>query len=313
MNKCKSMRSHVRAFWHYRLNLGYSCQAKILLSFAKFFDKRHISNLDESLILEWIQTSKKQCRFTWAQRLKAIYPFLKYCQIEDPDIKIPPREFFGSAHRRLPPYIYTDKEIHSIIAETKKLPLTYGFSSTTYYYYFCLLITTGLRPAEGFSLMDYDVNFEKKLLLVQETKFHKSRIVPIHESTVMALRQYKALRDQVFPNPCTAHFFLNKRGCPVTKSALESVFSHIREKLGLVKPYHGKLPRIYDFRHRFVCKKILHWYQKKVDVNHWLPILATYIGHVEITDTYWYISNVPELMKITAKRFEKFVNLEGSC
>lgn len=308
---------NAKRYLHEREKLGY-CVNKAssynLMNFVRYVDKHYPNQLlNEKIIYEWVKAAKKGDRVTWATRLKSIYTFLKTIQREQPNIRLPPPGVFGSAKRRLPPYIYTDREIQAILNAAKALFNGKGLSPITYYYYFALLASTGLRVGEGIAINDSDVDCEKKLLFIREGKFHKSRWVPIEHSTAGALRLYRQVRDQYLIDQdklsfFTPHFFKLNQGRPLSSDAVHHAFKLIRESLHWTKPYRGRIRRVYDLRHTFVSRRMIKWYQQKADINYWLPVLSTYLGHVKVSDTYWYISNVPELMHQASKRFEQFIH-----
>jgi integrase len=164
-----------------------------------------------------------------------------------------------------------------------------------------------MRPAEAVKLMESDVDVDAGVLTIRETKFRKSRLVPLHPTATRALRRYKAFRDGKVPTPIASSFFVIDGGIPFSKSKLRTAFLRIRRELGWTASGGERMPRIYDLRHAFATRRLLRWYADGIDVHLALPSLATYLGHVKVSDTYWYLSAVPELMAITAGRFEQFV------
>jgi integrase len=142
-----------------------------------------------------------------------------------------------------------------------------------------------------------NVDLTSNVLTVSATKFHKSRIVPIHESVGYALRDYALFRDSYRNKPCSDRFFLSEYGKALLTSIVHSTFQKLRTTLEL-GGYTGRLPRLYDFRHTFVCRRIQRWYEDGVDVNNAILNLSVYLGHVKPSDTYWYLSGIPDLQGI---------------
>jgi integrase/recombinase XerD len=169
---------------------------------------------------------------------------------------------------------------------------------------FGLLAVTGLRVSEALRLDRDDVDFAQGLLTIRRTKFGKSRLVPVHRSTREALERYDAQRARVFPQPATPAFFLSERGRRITDWSARYTFAKLSQRIGLraAASGHGRGPRIHDMRHRFAARTLIHWYRTGVDVERELPKLATYLGHVHVNETYWYLAAVPELLQLASQR-----------
>ena len=146
---------------------------------------------------------------------------------------------------------------------------------------------------------------------VRNTKFHKSRIIILHPSTVQAISEYARFRNSYFPMPSTSHFLLSERGKELKPSAVNYTFQQIRKKLCWRNSHDTRPPRLYDLRHTFACYRLIQWYREGVDVHHAIAWLATYMGHVKVSDTYWYLSGIPKLFAVTAERFESYVASTG--
>src|SRR5579883_3497699 len=168
-----------------------------------------------------------------------------------------------------------------------------------------LLPVTGMRVREDIGLYCQDVDLKQGLLTVRNTKCGKSRLVPIHQTTQSKLQDYERLRDGFFPRAKTPSFFLSERGTRLTDCTFRHWFIVAFRKIGLRGAADSHGPRIHDLRHRFAVKTILNWYRRGVDVEAHLPELTTYMGHGHVTDTYWYISSTPELLKLATQRLER--------
>lgn len=304
-----TMNKRVEEYINIRHKLGV--QMKIegseLLRFAHYVDKKgYKGSLTAVMAIEWASSSKKSSRLSWARRLEIVRCFAKYYYAFDPKTQIPPKNIFGPAHRRNTPYIYTTQEIKEILAASLQLHSTQSkLRPITYYYLFGLLASSGLRISETTRLNEGDVDFSNGILTIRETKFFKSRYVPLHATVLEALQQYVAIRNKKCYPRCDAFFVLDN-GLPVTTSKAEYAFKIIRRKLWIDKLYKNKKPRIYDLRHTFVCHRLLAWYKEGKNINQMISYLSTYIGHVKVSDTYWYITGIPELLSIATKRFEQF-------
>jgi integrase len=174
----------------------------------------------------------------------------------------------------------------------------------TYYAFVGLLISTGLRVGEAIRLDCHDLDPDAGLLRVVDSKFGKSREIPLHASTVGELDRYRRRRDRCWPGPKSPAFFLNAAGTRLAYSTVRSTFQGLLRHAGLrTHPGRGN-PRIHDTRHTFAVNTLIGWYRDGADVNALLPLLSTYLGHVDPKSTYWYLSATPELLGLAAQRLE---------
>jgi integrase len=162
-----------------------------------------------------------------------------------------------------------------------------------------------MRISEPIGLNRKDVDLIHGILTVYQTKFGKSRLVPIHSSTQKALQQYESLRGRIFPKPETDSFFISEQGTRLTDGTVRSTFVKLSRQIGLRGPHDSYGPRLHDFRHSFATKTLVAWYRKGMNVDRHMPELSAYLGHARVSDTYWYLSAVPELMQLAAMRLEQ--------
>jgi integrase/recombinase XerD len=165
-------------------------------------------------------------------------------------------------------------------------------------------VVTGMRVNEALGLDRSDVDLTFGILYIRRTKFGKSRHVPIHHSTVHALKKYVEVRDRLFAAPLTPAFFISEDGRRITDWKARYTFAKLSQQLALrasVKG-HGRGPRLHDMRHRFAARTLVRWYRAGLDVERELPKLATYLGHVHMNHTYWYLEAVPELLQLATDR-----------
>lgn len=192
-----------------------------------------------------------------------------------------------------------------LIEAARQLPSPRGLRAVTYATLFGLLAVTGMRVSEPIALDRDDVDLARGILTVRRTKFGKSRIVPIHVSTLEELRHYAGLRDRMRPQAQVRSFFVSERGTRLTDSSVRWTFVCLSRQIGLRGPDDSRGPRLNDLRHGFAIETLLRWYRAGVDVEQHLPELSTYLGHVHVHDTYWYISAVPELLQLATLRLEQ--------
>jgi integrase/recombinase XerD len=166
-----------------------------------------------------------------------------------------------------------------------------------------LLVVTGLRISEALKLRDQDIDFEAGILTVESSKFGKSRWVPLHPTTVTELKHYQDIRKEHFDTN-TGHFFSNQFGKPIGYDSVRYHFKKIFKSMGRADQSGRSGPTLHSLRHFFAISTITQWYEAGEDVQSKLPILSTFLGHVETRDTYWYISACPSLMLAATQRLE---------
>jgi integrase len=291
----KSLKAHLGEYIAARRALGTRLAepAQTLLQFIKFLARKRSAHITTPLALEWSQQSKNVQRATWARKLSMVRQFARWMHAIEPRHQIPPRRLLDVRHRRNPPHIYSDEQIVSLMAAAFKLDSPKGMKALSLETVIGLLAATGLRPGEAFALQRSDVDLLAGVLIIRESKFGKSRQVPIHASTVVALRRYAHRRDHTFPHPSDSHFFLSDGGAALDAGTVRRWFCKISRICGLRKklPGHrcGRGPRLQDFRHTFATKRLVEWYRTRENAALQVPKLATYLGHSSVGCTYWYI------------------------
>lgn len=308
MNRWLSMPERVEAYLCARRALGYQLriEGEQLRRFAQFAEQQgHRGALTLELALAWANASKEQSAIGPARRLEPLRPFAKYCALFEPETEVPPPRLLGPAHRRIAPYIYSDAEITAMLVAAQQLSPTDGLRPVTMRCLLGLLATTGLRVSEALRLHRADVDLDQGSLTVRETKFRKSRYVPVHPTACEALAEYVCVRDRCVPLAQDPTFFLFDNGRAVNYEQARYAFGQIRSRLGWGHLPDGRLPRLYDLRHAFACKRLLAWYAQGVDVQWAIPHLATYLGHRKVSDTYWYLTGIPALLAVAAERLEQ--------
>ncbi len=168
-----------------------------------------------------------------------------------------------------------------------------------------LLAVTGMRVGEAISLDRGDVDLGDGVLTVWYSKFGKSRELPLHPTTVDALRDYAAVRDKLCPKPQAASFLLSAAGTRLVYVTVQQVFAGLLRTAGVTGPAGSQGPRLHSTRHTFACLTLLGWYRAGEDVQARMPLLSTYLGHANPANTYWYLSAVPELLSLAAQRREQ--------
>ena len=275
-----------------------------LRNFVAFLQAEGASYITRELALRWATQPTKVQPSTWAWRLGMVRCFAIWHSAAEPRTEIPPAGLLPHRYRRKPPHIYSEEEIQKLLRQTRQLPSAEGLRARTYTTLFGLLLATGMRVNEALNLDQPDIDLDLGILHIRRTKFGKSRYVPVHRSTISALKKYAEARDCLFPAPHTPAFLISERGRRITEWIARYTFAKLSQQVGLRLPAkgHGRGPRLHDMRHRFAARTLIHWYRAGCDVERELPKLATYLGHVHINDTYWYLEAVPELLQLATDR-----------
>lgn len=292
-----------------RRTLGFALRitGRRLLAFARYMDEhRPCDSLTIDVAVTWARMATRPSPITWARRLEIVRPFARYVRQFDPATEVPPTDLLGRAHRRLAPHIYAHEELQALLREASQLSPLDGLRPAAVATVLGLLACAGLRVSEALRLRRDDVDLDRAVIHVRDTKFCKSRLVPIHPTGIVALRHYTTRRDRGAPRATTGPFFLVDGAIPLSYSKLRTAFRRLRIRLGW-ESSTTRRPRIHDLRHTFACRRLLQWHEDGDDVDVHLLYLSTYLGHAKVTDTYWYLSGFPELMALVGQRFEQFM------
>jgi integrase/recombinase XerD len=200
------------------------------------------------------------------------------------------------------PYLYSAADITALMAAARRL--RHPLSAATYATLVGLLICTGVRIGEALRLDRADVSFADGLLTIRDSKFGKSRQVPIHPSTVAALRRYARRRDTLSPAPGELAFFVQPGGSRLSYANAQRTFRSLVGRAGLTPGSQHRSPTIHGLRHSFAVNTLVGWYRASVDVQARLPLLSTWLGHADPRWTYWYLSACPELLELAAERLD---------
>ena len=277
-----------------------------LSEFVDFLKSQSAEFITTELALRWAMQPKNAQHATWARRLSIVRRFAMWLNAADPRTQVPPHRLIGGRRRRNPPHIYTDDEVERLMAEASRLRSRRRLRAHTYTTILGLLAATGLRPGEALALTRSDVDLPNGILSIRESKFGKSRFVPMHASTSSALAHYAKRREELGLQFRTEAFFAAESGLSLLASAVRRTFAKMSLATGLRDAGTGRRvgrgPRLQDFRHTFATRKLIEWYRAGLDVERELPKLSTYLGHSDVAHTYWYISADLELLQL-AKKF----------
>lgn len=303
----RSLRDGAEDYLTLRRGLGFKLKrpARFVRSFVKSLEERGETRITTQAALEWATQPQHLQPSEWTARLSAVRAFAWYWSSIDVATEIPPEGLLPFRARRAKPYLYSELEVQRLLEEARRMPAQFSLHPLTYHCLFGLLAVTGLRISEALNLESRDVNWAEGVLTIRTSKFGKSRLVPLHPTTKDVLAHYAVQRIQRFSDRPTAAFFPSRTGARLDAGQVRRTFYRVSRQIGIRGASASRGPRLHDFRHRFAVETLLRWYRSGEDVRRRLPILSTYLGHVHVTDTYWYLSNTPELMAAAGDCLEK--------
>jgi integrase len=283
-----------------RRAVGYhpEADAAVLRGFVRHFEDAGQTIITVRAAMAWAnQASSDQ---QTARRLSAVRGFARYVAGFEPETQVPPTGLVVAGEVRRNPHIFSDQEVVALMAATGRLASReWGATMSTL---IGLMAATGLRPSEVYRLDRTDVDLDSARLSVMHSKHGKSRRLPLHATTIDALRRYARFRDRCWTHPASTRFFLSAAGSELSSDTARC-FGQLARTAGIGNGPTGV--RLGDLRHSFAVHTLLNWHQTGVDVRRQLPVLSAFLGHNEPVHTYWYLEAVPELMAIAAKRLEQ--------
>lgn len=288
-----------------RRSLGFKLvsQGHLLQSFVRYAEQAGASRITVDLAVEWAQLPSGRDPMWWARRLGVVRVFAKHMAAFDETTEVPAADLLPHRSRRAVPYLYSADDIAALMAAARGI--RYPLKAATYATLVGLLAATGMRVGEAIALDRKAVDWKNELIAVSNSKFGKSREVPLHASTTGALRSYARQRDRLCPRPQAPSFFVSLAGTRLIYNNVHLVFHKLVREVGLTPRSPRCRPRIHDLRHTFAVTILLGWYRAGVDVQARLPLLSTYLGHVDPAKTYWYLSAAPELLELVSGRLER--------
>jgi integrase len=299
-----SLGQYLEEYLEVRRALGYKLEREghLLPDFVAFLERRGATHVTTALALQWATLPAGATLRWWATRLSMVRCFANHARAFDARTEIPSPDLLPSTKpRRLVPYVYTEGEVLALMREADILS---GLKAHTYATLIGLLATTGMRVGEVLALDRSDIDWQQGVLVVRHSKFDKSREVPLHPTTLRALRAYSRERDQHLPQPRSLGLLLSLAGTRLHYKNVHYAFQRLLRRAGLAEQ-HPRRPRIHDLRHTFAIQTLVRWHRDGVDVPSCLPALSTYLGHVCPSNTYWYLTATPELLQLAAGRLEQ--------
>jgi integrase/recombinase XerD len=291
---------HVEDYLRLRRALGFKLEreGQLLGQLVAYLETASAATLSSELAIAWAGEPAGVQPNHWAKRLGVARRFAAYLQTVDPATEVPPPGVFPARRCRPTPYLWSQRDICRLLdgARALRSPLR----AATHEALFGLLAASGMRIGEVVALQRDDLDLDAGVITVHEAKFDRSRLVPLHLSTIEALRRYAAARDRLCPRPRSSAFFLSSTGTALNRSGVGKTFRKITIAIGVrTATVH---PRIHDLRHSFAVHTLIEWQRSGVNVDEHIATLSTYLGHVSPAGTYWYLSASPELMELAAGR-----------
>jgi len=277
----------------------------LLRSFARFAHDRKESVIRTTTVLAWASQGPSLAQRH--RRYETVRRFAVHAQLDDPQHEAPQAHYFGYRTTRRPPRLYTPAEIDQLLAAARGLTPPDSLRPHTYVALISLLTATGLRISEALALQVSDLSGDG--LLIRKTKFQKTRLVPLHETAVTGLEQY--LRHPQRRPSHASWVFVTERGARLLYRDVHAVFRRL-VSMAQLRVEGGRAPTLHGLRHTFAVRALEATPTGRSQVGHAMRALATYLGHVSIVSTYWYLEATPELLTDVARASERFVSGEPS-
>ena len=305
-----TLREALQEYLKLRRGLGFKMQdAAVLLSrFVAFMEERQAPTITIRLALQWVEQATTVRPAERARRLVFVRGFARHRSATDPVTEVPPATLMPYRTTRARPYLYTEQEVRRLLDAALQMPTRWPSTQLRPWVIHCLLgllSVTGLRISEALDLKLEDVDLDQAMLTIRAAKFGRSRVVPLHPSTVTVLARYLRRRKQYLGLRRSDYVFVSNRGTRLDGGRVHKAFYALSRQTGLRAPGARNGPRLHDCRHRFAVRVLTHWYESGEDPARRLPVLSTCLGHVYVTGTYWYLSAAPELMAHAMARLER--------
>lgn len=286
-----------------RRSLGHDLAEahRLLPSFVAYLQHHGLRTVTVEAALAWASPSATgTVTSVGPRRMTAARGFARYLSGIDSSTQVPPLGLMPSRQRWRRPFIYIPADIDAIMSQARD-SIVSPLRAATYHTLVGLLAASGLRIGEAIKLDRSDVDWAQGVLRIRESKFGKTRLVPLHASSMQALSDHARLRDELQPRSDEPSFFVSLAGKRLLYAVVSQTFRRLVDHTG-VGAGAPSAPRPHDLRHTFAVRTLLGWYRAGEDVQAKIPSLSTYLGHREPSSTYWYLSAAPELLALAAAR-----------
>jgi integrase len=297
------LHGQVRDYLALRRAMGFKLAkyGPLLDSLAGYLQDAGLATVTTQAAVAWAMLPQGVQPDRHKQRLDAARGFARYLAAADPAAEVPPHGLLDARRAKHQPYIFTGQEITALLEAAGQH--RWHLPAVTYPALFGLIAATGMRLSEATGLDDADVDLSEAMITIRDSKFGRSRRIPVGATTVTAIRDYQGRRRALPPAPKVPALFTSAWGTRLIGHHAEREFRRITSMTGTgAKAVNS--PRVHDMRHTFAVRTLAGWYRDGGDVAARMPLLSAYLGHVSPVSTYWYLSAVPELLTLAARRLE---------
>lgn len=299
-----TLRQAAAGYLALRRATGYKYYREGLLigQFVDFLEEAGAEHVTVEAALEWAARPAGADPSWHAARLTAVRGLASYLAASDGRHQVPPARLLPRRVNRVTPYLYSPEEIAAVVRAAREL--AHPLRAVVFEHFVALMAVTGMRTGEAMGLDRDDADLDAGVLVVRGAKFGKSRLLPLHPDVTARLRAYARQRDTLCPRPQVPAFFVSGTGTRLTHHNVSTTFTTLLATAGISAPPGVPKPRPYDLRHSFAVATVARWHAEGLDVDHHLPALSTYMGHVSPASTYYYLHACPQLMTAAAQRLE---------
>ncbi len=305
--------SYITQHLKLRRSLGYLYKgAEFTLNAFDHFLSLNYPNcnvITRQMIVGYLKTTQHKMPATRSDHVSDLRQFCRFMLQFDTKTYIPEKGLVEPAVTQVKPYIFTEGDIKEIIKQAMKLHSKDGLLPHTYHVIIGLLWVTGMRIGEVIRLKIADLDLVENLLYIRQSKFFKSRVIPLQPSTVQTFNDYLKRRAHCgYPNKPETSVFINNRGKPCTIATTPKTLRTLMKRAE-IKTHQHRTPRVHDLRHSFATRWLMDIYKAKKDPNIYLPVLATYLGHASIANTQVYLHPSLELLGIAGDKLHSYIQL----
>lgn len=297
------LEQQIEGYIEFKQALGFDFvgEAQRLRSYLKSTDSGELS---QDSALAWACGGAGHPRSYQIQRYETVRRFSEFAHALDGDVPALQPGLLGKTGNRVVPFIYSKEDVVILMNSARSLKSPDGLRGESLAFLIGLMSSCGLRISEALGLEDSDLNEAEGALTIKKSKFGSSRTIATLPDVVDSIRRYRAFRNGIVRVPKTRRTIVTTGGRPLSQDSAEGMFSEIRwTLLDRGETFTGRMPRLHDARHSFVVATILRWHGEGEDVNALTPHLSAYLGHKKLSDTYWYLTGVPELLAVAAEAF----------
>jgi integrase/recombinase XerD len=286
------------------MGMRFQTEARTLRSFCQAMGDISMQNVSGRAVTTFLAGAGPVTRF-WERKHSVLQGFYRFAiargyaehSVLPNRVPKPPQTFV--------PYIYSREELRRLLDAIPSIDHPRNtIDPETYRALLLLLYGAGLRISEALALSRADIDLAAGILLIRESKFYKTRLVPISEDLRGVLARYLTQKR----GAAASSAFVSRRGGAVTRQNAEYMFCRVRLRADIRRddgnPRHQ--PRLHDLRASFAVHRLIAWYRDGVDVQRLLPLLSTYLGHIHIAGTQRYLALTPDLLREASARFERY-------